>query len=306
MFTSTKAPWIIAVTLFTLLGSPTIAREWTDATGRYKFKGKLVAVGDTMVILQRDNKAKDIVAVDLADLSKADRDHLEKTTEENKANPEMRTYTTRSGLRVRAAVIGYDRRNVKVYRHRGKVYVNGYQYEKLPGIYRRIVPEVVNHFERTELTEKSLANWVKELKGARKSYECEGVLAELENGDHYAFPFFLLSKVDAAALRPGYEEWVAAKDNEKLKEEYSMRVRATAIAEQKKDLQKQEFAKLHLLLLGVDVGLTDLWEVSLLPPNGRGIPRYVVVPGRNSREARNAALAKFPGYRVGAARTVAN
>lgn len=81
---------------------------------------------------------------------------------------------------------------------------------------------------------------------------------------------------------------------------------AQTVADEKKELQRQQFAKLHLLLLSVDAGLTDLWEVSLLPANGRGIPRHVIVPGRNSREARATALAKFPGYRVGAARAATN
>ncbi len=278
------------------------AREWTDATGHYKFKGELIASGETMIILQRENKDKDLVAIDVESLSKEDIAYLEKLAEKNANNPEMRTYTTRSGLKVRAAVISYVQRKVEVYRHRGKVYANGFRYENLPGIYRRILPEVINHFENTSLDEKSIAKWVKSLKGQKKVYECDGILVELENGDHYAIPFFLLSDADLKSLQPGFEEWAKEKLDAKSREEYSMRMRANAMAKKKQKAKQLQFAKMHMLLTGVQLGFTDLWEVTLVPPNNRGIPRRVIVPGRNSREATTTALSKFPGYRAGPAR----
>ena len=281
------------------------AREWTDSTGHYKFKGEYVASGDTMVILQRENKDKDLVAIDVDQLSKEDQKYLEERASEASDNPEMRTYTTISGYKVRAAVIRFMRQTVQIYRHRGKVYVNGFQYSKMPGVYRKIVPQVVNHFEDTKLTEDTFTDWVKDLKGKKKSYDCEGVLAELENGDHYAFPFFLLSKEDREALNPGYDEWASVKDDEKSKEEYSMRMRAQAMEHKKKEAERQQFAKLHLMLSGVQAGLTDVWEVTLIPANTRGMARKVIVPGRDSRQAAALAISKFPGYRAGPARQVA-
>lgn len=298
MYCSARMIVFFFVTLLAVC-SQSLAREWTDASGKYKFKGELVAVGNTMVIVQRDNKAKDIVAIDVEDLCQEDRDHLEELNEKNAKHPEMQTYTTRSGLKVRAAVLGYVRRKIDVYRHRGKVYANGIQFEKLPGIYRRILPQVINHFEKTRLNEETLPKWVKTLKGAKKTYECEGVLVELENGDHYTFPFFLLSKDDFDALEPGFKDWSKAKDDEKRKEEHDMRMRAQAMAQRKKVKQMQQFAKLHFVLQSVDAGFTDLWEVTLMPTNGQGIPRKVIVPGRNSGQASAAAMAKFPGYRAG-------
>lgn len=296
------ARMIVLFFVVSAFGSELFGREWTDASGKYKFQGELVATGNTMVIVQRDNKAKDIVAVDLKDLSEKDREFLEGLAKENPKNPELRTYTTRSGLKVQAAVIGYVRRKVEFYRHRAKVYVNGKQFEKLPGIYRRILPQVVNHFEKTRLTEETMAEWGKSLRGAKKSYECDGVLAELENGDHYVFPFFLLSKEDYDALQPGFKDWAKAKGDEKKKEEHDMRMRAQAIANRKRVTQLQQFAKLNFVLQSVDAGFTDLWEVTLMPANGQGIPRKVIVPGRNSGQASAAAMSKFPGYRAGPVR----
>ena len=111
-----------------------------------------------MVILQRQNKEKDLVAIDIDQLSKQDQAYLNSQSEKESANPEMRTYTTRSGLQVRAAIIRFIRQKVEIYRHRGKAYVNGYRFEKLPGIYRRIVPEVVNYYEDTKLDADSFRN----------------------------------------------------------------------------------------------------------------------------------------------------
>ncbi len=72
------------------------------------------------------------------------------------------------------------------------------------------------------MDEKSFIKWVKDLGGNKKTYTCEGVLMELENGDHYAVPFFLLSEQDLAFLEPGYEQWTQAKDDEESREHYSM------------------------------------------------------------------------------------
>ena len=61
---------------------------------------------------------------------------------------------------------------------------------------------------------------------------------------------------------------------------------------------QKKVALRQLQLQGYDAGLFDLWEVALYPR--RGMPLSVVVPARNSDQASQAALAKYPNYRVGA------
>ena len=56
----------------------------------------------------------------------------------------------------------------------------------------------------------------------------------------------------------------------------------------------------------VQAGLTSLWEVTLFPAGGRGgPPLWVVVPGRDSRQATAAALQQNPGFVAGPVRRVA-
>ena len=48
----------------------------------------------------------------------------------------------------------------------------------------------------------------------------------------------------------------------------------------------------------MQAGVTSLWEVTLYPARGTaGPPLWVVVPGRNSIDATNQALAQNPGLR---------
>ena len=51
--------------------------------------------------------------------------------------------------------------------------------------------------------------------------------------------------------------------------------------------------------LAVASGATDLWNVSMRPKGGYGYPYHVLVHGRNSDEARVAALNRYPNYTVG-------
>lgn len=285
--------------LMTCIAATVEARDWVDASGHYHFKGDLVASNDTMIILEKGNK--DLVAVDIDQLSKEDQKYLDELAEKADTNPDMQTWTTRQGLKIRAAALEYVRRDVTIRRRRGKPYINDKRFDNLPGIYRKIVPGIVAHFEGIEMDEKGFPKWVRSLGSSSKKYTCEGVLLELENGDLYAVPFFFFSDADLEVLRPGWEQWVAAQDSERDKEHYSMSMRARANAERQKEAEQRQVAKLQLQLQGYQAGLFDLWEVAIFPGNGFGMPMRVVVPARNSQQARVAAVMQYPGYRAGAA-----
>ena len=77
-------------------------------------------------------------------------------------------------------------------------------------------------------------------------------------------------------------------------------------AARSRDAQVQrEIAMMQLKLQAVDAGLTSLWEVTLHPAAGNGgPPLWVVVPGRDSRQATETALQQNPGFIVGPVRRV--
>ena len=280
------------------------AREWTDASGHYKFEGDLIAGDESLIILEKKNKDRDLVAIGVDQLSRDDQKYLDDMARKAAANPEMKTWTTRKGYQVRAAAVEYVKRDVTIQRRRGHAYVNDKRFANLPGVYRKVVPGVVSHFEKIELDEDSFEKWVAKLGGKKKTYSCEGVLLELENGDLYALPFFFFSDEDLQALKPGWEQWSDEKTSEEDRKAYSMNMRAQAMAQQKRQAAVKPIARMHFQMQGVQAGLTDLWEVALYPATVRGMPRVVVVPARDSRQATQAAMAKFPGYRAGAASKV--
>ena len=163
-----------------------------------------------------------------------------------------------------------------------------------------MIPEIVTHFDGIEFEkELDFKKWVRELRGKSKTYTCDGVMIELANGDLYGVPFFFFSDRDLEILEPGWEEWLAAEEDERAREQQSLSLQAQAAANRDRDQKKRQVAMLHLQLQGYDAGLFDLWEVALMPANGRGAPLRVVVPGRDSRQAAAAAQAKHPNYRVG-------
>jgi hypothetical protein len=69
-----RRTWILTVSLLLIAASPAFARKWTDGTGHYSIEAELVEVKDGKVMLRRaDGK---VIAVQVAELSKADRDYL--------------------------------------------------------------------------------------------------------------------------------------------------------------------------------------------------------------------------------------
>jgi len=288
----------LAVALF--LPSFALAREWSVASGDYRIEGEMLARNETTVVLEKKNK--DLLAVPIAELSEEDRSYLESHAQAAGGRNEsaMQTWTTRRGLKVRGAVVEYGRRDVVIRRRYGKVYVNDIRFDNLPAVYQKMVPAIVSHFERVELEdEKAFSEWAASLGGESKTYTCDGVLLELENGDLYAVPFFFFSDDDRKILEPGWESWAKAEQDHAYREQRSLALQAEAIANRRYREEMRRVAMLQLQLQGYDAGLFDLWEVALYPANAPGQALSVVVPARNSQQAAQEALAKHPGYRVG-------
>ena len=298
---------IVAIWAFAFLGAEPITRTWTDATGMYKVKADLVAYSDTTAVLMKEGH--ELVSVTIEQLSKEDQEYLkskEAEAQTNGAADDLHTWTFKNGLKVNGRVVGYGRRDVVVQKKRGKIYANDRAFENLPDVYKRMLPRIVGYFEMDAIeTEEQLMAWATKQKGVPKKFTCEGVMLELENGDEYAVPFFLFSADDLKLLPPGWQSWLAADTDEKKREHEQFLVRAQAAAYQRDRQANAQMQQLELGLLATAAGVTDLWQVQMVPPQGvAGRPVAVIVPARNSGQAMIAAKNMYPNYIPGIARRV--
>jgi hypothetical protein len=306
----TWQPALVVSAMASLAVSQTAsARLWTDATGRYTIEADLVTFNDEQVVLQREDG--ELGAVEVEKLSDADREYLQsKEADETvrKTTGDLQTWRLRSGNQVVGRIVDYARREVTLQRRRGKIYVNDRVFENLPEIYQLMLPRVVNHFEKVNPeNERGLRAWLVRQRGQARTFTVEGVVFELENGDEYVVPFFLFSDEDIEILKSGWEEWLAAnheKDYDR-RDDQAFMLESLAAARQNDAEIKRRIATLQLGLQAVEAGVTSLWEVTLYPGRGMaGAPLWVVVPGRDSRQATNNALAQNPGYVAGPVRRV--
>jgi hypothetical protein len=288
------------------------ARTWTDSTGKYSFTGDLVGYSDDTVIVQRTNKEKDLVAMAIDKLSPTDQEYLkskEGAESVRRSADKQQAWTMRNGLKVLGRVVEYGRRELTIQRKRGKLYVNDRPLSNYHDLQQRVMARIVAHFENEMIEdEKDLEKWANsKLKGDSRTYTVEGVMMELENGDVYGVPFFFFSEEDLAVLDPGWRRWLAAdsaRDQankaQQQKEREELMLRATAEAYQRDRQVNQQIKHVELTLLATAAGATDLWEVQLYPPRGVAeYPRVVVVPGKNSADAKQIAMMRFPGYTAG-------
>jgi hypothetical protein len=288
------------------------ARKWTDSTGKYAFEADLVGTSSDTVVLQRTTRAKDLVAMPIDKLSKADQEFLKSKAAEESArrSDQQHTWTMRSGLKVTGRVVEYGRRNITIQRRRGRTYVNDRPLSNYPDLQQKMLPKIVNHFEKTDFdTENELERWIITLKGEPRTYTVEGVILELENGDEYGVPFFFFSDQDLRILDPGWQQWLAADQagerddqarQQKERESFLVSAAAEAYQRDRENSQQIQMKMMELELLATAAGVTELWEVQLTPNRGvAGYPRVVVVPGKNSNDAKQIATQRFPGYRAG-------
>lgn len=282
------------------------ARTWTDSTGKYSLDADLIAFNERDVVLQKADHQ--LISVPLDKLSDADRQFLESED----ANAAMtaatgadQTWTLANGLKVVGRVVDYARRDVTLQRRRGNIYVNDRRIDNLPEIYQKMIPFIVAHFDRLNQPDRAgLTAWLVRQRGEPRTFTVEGVVLELENGDEYGVPFFFFSDEDQQLLKPGWEDWLGAHEDYQRQSDSAFRLQSLAAAHQRDRLVNQQIARTQLLLQAVEAGVTSIWEVMLHPP--RGMPQSVVVYGRNSRDAANAALRQFPGATVGPIRRVSN
>jgi hypothetical protein len=317
----TKPPRTVAKTgLFALIIAAScqafaIAHEWTDSTGSYKVSGTLIAMDSAEIVIKLDKstKGQELLAFPIEKLSEADRKYIDsdEVLQKLSGDGEKHTWKLKNGITVFGKVVDFARKDVTIQRRRGKVYVNDRPLENLPEIYRRMVPHIVEYFENKKFKDdKEFMAWVVQLKADPKTFHCEGVLLELNNGDEYAFPFFVFDDKDLQTLKPSWDKWAAAQGAAEEKQEQqrqnSLYLQSQAAAYQQQQAEQMQIARLQLQLTAVNAGLIDMWEVYLYPP--AGVPAYpmtVIVSATNSSIASQIAMQNNPGYLVGPIRKVA-
>lgn len=303
--------------LLLLIGAQNVfSKEWTDKSGTYKFEATLVAFDDKMVVLklaEKDRKnGHELISIARTDLCAEDLEYLtsKEATDLISQLDKSHNWTMRDGSKVVGRIVDFVRKDVTVQRRRSRIYVNDRLFSNLPEVYRKIFPKVVEEFEKIKLPEeKDLEKWVMTLRGNSKTFKCEGVIMEFENGDEFAIPFFLFGERDLQAIRPSWEHWSATKADAEEKQEHSLYLQSQAIQHQQ-NVQNQLAAQqqmqvAQLQMLAISAGVTDLWEVYMYPGQGvRGYPINVVVTARDSSQASNQAIARNPYYVVGSAKKI--
>ncbi|MEZ6073487.1 MAG: SHD1 domain-containing protein [Pirellulales bacterium] len=285
------------------------ARVWTDSRGAYTLEADLVMFNDATVILQRGDH--ELVAIPIDALSEEDRDYLESSdaiSAAKQTSEAAQTWVLNNGVEVTGRIVDYTARDVTLQRRRRRIYVNDRVLENLPTFYQELVPAIVAHVEQLpQADRRSLEAWLVRQRAQPRTFHLEGVILETENGDEYAIPFFLFNDDDLKLLHPGWDDWEAAwgRDDVNAAHEWAFLLESLAAARYHDRRVQREIAMLQLKLQAVDVGLTSLWEVTLYPLPGQHLPpQWVVVPGRDSRQATDTALQMNPGFAAGPVRRV--
>lgn len=308
MFRLIFVPPASVLLLFVLQFSSATARQWQDATGKYTIQGDLIARSADQVVIKKEKDK--LVAVNIAELSKADQDYLKSKESEEAVQVHanrLQTWTFRSGLKASGHLVDYTRREVTLSRKRAKVYVNDRTLDNLPEIYQVILRKVVAYYGSADIENNlEIEKWLGTKGYQPQKFTLDGVVLALENGDEYAVPFFLFSDKDQALFKPGWERWLQAQEDKqqyehkKAKEQFLLEAQARAYQQQQQQAQQsQQIAHMQLALLATATGAVSLWEVALYPAQGYGYPLTVVVPAKNSEAASAMAMQRYPGYAAG-------
>lgn len=288
--------------------SPLHARTWTSANGGFQIDADAIAFDDSSVILKRESGK--LVAVSLAELSKADQDFVrskEFGDELTGSIEAMQTWTSKDGLKIRGRVLAFGRKDLVLTRQRGKVMINETPFPKLDPLHQKLALKIIGELEGQSFdSEASLTAWVRSLDGQPKSYTLEGVLMQLESGDQIPVPFFLFSPAGREVLQPGWQAWSRANEDDLARQRESLLMqteaaeyqRQTALMQQQA-VQSQQIEILKLNLLAASTGVTSIWEVGLMPgPGVFGRPTTLMVTAPNSAVATQLAMQQAPGYQL--------
>jgi hypothetical protein len=280
-------------------------RLWMEQSGEYRVEASLVGFNDDLAILRRPSG--EMVAFPLRDLSEKDREYLNSSEAQRITQSRSnQTWTFRDGRQVVGHLVSHGDKDVVIQNRRGRIYVNDRAFDNLPEAYQTIVPLIVAHFEnRTFASVDAFQEFVRRRGTRPLRYNCEGVILELENGDEYGIPYFLFSDDDRRFLESGRKEFRRQETTEEERENHALYMQHLAQEYQRDRMAERQIQRLQLGLLATSAGVTDMWEVAMIPPDGNFfMAQSVVVFARDSRQASVLAAQQWPGFVVGPVRRV--
>ncbi|OYP30470.1 hypothetical protein CGZ80_22290 [Rhodopirellula sp. MGV] len=280
-------------------------RTWTIANGDVTIDGDFIAANETTAVLRRKGSGR-LVAVELADLSREDRQVVQELVSDQKPlsqSPDdasqMQTWTSRDGMKIQARVVAYGKKDYTLSKMRGVVTINGKAFSALDSLHQLVVLKVLSKIEGIALEDEAdLKRFVGTLSGQPKTYPLEGVLMELRTGDQIAVPFFMFSDSDLEILKTGWQDWQKSEGEAQSRED--LLIRSEAMEYQRSVAQQAEYQRLEMLkltMLAAQTGLTSIWEVQLKPnPGVYGRPISTMVYANDSKTATQMVLPNYPGY----------
>lgn len=313
---------LIAITLLTVTQAKAEVRQWADESGKFSVEAELLTADKDFVVLERKTDGE-LIAVRRKELSKKDQAFISANTDdqandtstaqklEDSANqtsqPYDSTWKMSDGQIVKGRLIGFGTQELIIKRERGRIFVNDRELDELPPAYAKIVPDVVSRVDDKEIkTREELESHLADNGAGPFTYRVEGIQLELATWGAITIPVSLLAANEAKQVQPAWERWQASNDDgvsesdrvatssqERLVLDSQERYRRRA--EQRERLLKM----MELNLLAVQSDITDVWEVALYPRQRYGYPRTVVVTARDSLQAKQQVIRKYPGWRIG-------
>ncbi|OYP37734.1 SHD1 domain-containing protein [Rhodopirellula sp. MGV] len=305
------------------------ARQWSDQSGEYKVDADLVASDAKQVVLRTAEDGLLVFQID--QLSKQDQAFLadsqakanmaaskavDTETSTEPSNEKIPLPSTDSSWRlidghaINGRLLGFGTQTLILKRRDAEVMVNNIPLKELPRAYAVILPTVIQQIDNVKIkTPADLEDHLIDLGTGPLEYDVRGIQLALPDGGKITIPPEILVSEDAAAIRPGYDRWVAAQADtvdessrdstgqfERLMLDSYGRMASNAT---QSNVVLNKARLMDLQLQAATAGVTDIWQVGLIPRVAYRYPTTVVVYGQNSQAARIAAAAKYPGWQVG-------
>lgn len=309
---------LLKLACLTMLCVPALAeaREWHDISGHFKIEAELVGSHDTKAVLKTTKG--NLLVIETEQLCPADRAYITSTEakellEKKLANDPAPSFTLVNGLEVQGVVAGFAVHAWDIRKKNGRVYLNEVQYNKLPKVYRELLPAVVSHFEQATLTTFSAVNqWLEERGNSSRSYHVDSVALRTTKKELVYIPLIMFGEHSRSRFKEDFKYWAnvqEAKIDKAEKESYereeSLRLQYKYQLEALSEARNNYYRSVQLGLLSLATGVTKLWEVSIINPNGYSAPISVIVSAPDSGMAEAMVLMHYPGMQLNSTRVLA-
>ncbi len=286
-------------------------------------EAELVTANEGYVVLERKADGE-LLAIRRNELSEKDQNYIsanEKNGNDESSAKEGQTKATTDkspqhdsiwnlsdGEVVKGRLIGFGTQELVIGRERGRIMVNDRSLDELPPAYEKIVPDVVSHVDNQKITSReTLEAHLADLGGGPFTYRVEGIQLDLATFGTLTIPVSLLTASDAEQVKPGLERWrVSQDDGVSVSDRSATSSRERMVLDSqeryRRNAQQRErqLQMMELNLLAIESGITDAWEVAIYPNQRYGNPRTVVVNARDSLQAQQQVVRRYPGWRIGA------